>query len=50
MRIGGTFNLTSTKIPRMIFSQGFVDEPRYRKAAAADAWDKLLAFFDGELT
>ncbi len=34
----------------MTFSQDFVDEPRYRKAADADAWDKLLAFFDGELT
>ena len=37
-------------LTRMTFSQDFVDEPRYRKAAAADAWDKLLALFDGELT
>ncbi len=30
--------------------QDFGDATRYRKAAAADAWDKLLAFFAAELT
>ncbi len=30
--------------------QDFGDETRYREAAAADAWDKLLAFFAAELT
>ena len=30
--------------------QDFGDETRYRAAAAADAWDKLLAFFDAELS
>ena len=30
--------------------QDFTNATRYRKAATADAWDKLLAFFDAELT
>ncbi len=30
--------------------QDFGDETRYREAAAADAWGKLLAFFAAELT
>ena len=29
--------------------QDFVDAARYRKQAAADAWEKVLAFFDDRL-
>ncbi len=30
--------------------QDFTNATRYRKVPTADAWDKLLAFFDAELT
>ncbi len=29
--------------------QDFVNEERYRKEAAADSWEKVLAFFDEQL-